>query len=157
MYTACQDMINQGLVIFPKSLNLKNEMEFEYFDSDNNLIIKTEHLDTKEVKSITEIDLLKEELVAMQKTVVNGTTRFDTLPSKKNQGMHDDRSDCCAMICKFLADLRKNSLLQTSKPKGDGFNKLFQHGKKMGMNQQNRMNNGMQNPFAREASHNPFL
>ena len=157
MYTACQDMINQGLVIFPKSLNLKNEMEFEYFDNDNNLIIKTERLDTKEVKSITEIDLLKEELVAMQKTIVNGTTRFDTLPSKKNQGMHDDRADCCAMICKFLADLRKDSLLKTAKPKTDGFNKLFQHGKKLGQSQQNRMNNGMANPFAGEARNNPFI
>lgn len=154
MYTACQDMINQGLVMFPKSLNLRSEMEYEEYDKDNNLIVRMVQMNADEIKTLTEVDLLKEELVGMQKTQIGSNIRFDTLPSKKAQGMHDDRSDCCAMICFALAQIRQKDLLHVNR-ENEGFAKLFAHGKKH-RQKYNRMSPDSNNPFATNQS-NPFL
>jgi hypothetical protein len=95
IYTECQNMINQGLVMFPKSLNLKGEMEFEEEQPDGTIKIITERMNSDEIKSLVEIDLLKEELVAMQKTQNGSTIKFDLLPSKKLENMHKIH---CALV-----------------------------------------------------------
>ena len=95
IYTECQNMINQGLVMFPKSLNLKGEMEFEEEQPDGTIKIITERMNSDEIKSLVEIDLLKEELVAMQKTQNGSTIKFDLLPSKKLENMHKKH---CALV-----------------------------------------------------------
>lgn len=153
LYIDCQDMINQGNVMFPKSLNLKSEMEFEFFNDKNELIIKNVQMNSEEIRALTEIDLLKEELVGIQRTQNGSVIKFDTLPSKKSQGMHDDRSDCCAMACHFLAQLRRKDLLNV-KNNSDGFNKLFEHGLKNRL--KNPLNEQHKNPFANNGR-NPFL
>lgn len=152
MYQACQDMINQGLVMFPKSLNLKLEMEFEEIKDDGTINIICERMNSEEVKTIVEFDMMKEELVAMQKIKQGSTIKFDLLPSKKAENMHDDRADVCAMLCWQLSKLRKDELLEVDR-KTDGFKKLFDHGLK----KQTNIFNNSSNPFLQDNKNNPFL
>ena len=152
MYQACQDMINQGLVMFPKSLNLRLEMEFEEIDSEGNLQIICERMNSEEIATLVEFDMMKEELVAMQKTKQGSTVKFDLLPSKKLENMHDDRSDVCAMLCWQLYLLRKDDILYVDR-KTDGFSKLFKHGLP---SQANRFSSGKINPFLNSGK-NPFI
>jgi len=152
MYQACQDMINQGLVMFPKSLNLKLEMEFEEVKEDGTVNITCERMSSEEVKTIVEFDMMKEELVAMQKIKQGNNIKFDLLPSKKAESMHDDRSDVCAMLCWQLSKLRKNELLNVE-TKTDGFQKLFNHGFK----KQSTPFDSQTNPFLNDSKRNPFL
>ena len=57
--------------------------------------------------SLAQIDLLKEEVVAMQKTKrPNGTIVFELSPDAKQRNFHDDRVDCCAMLGNFIMELR---------------------------------------------------
>ena len=156
MYTDTQDMINQGLVMFPKSLNLRSEMEFEIVDGEGNVTFQYEPMGTKEIAVLTELDLLKEELVGIQKTKQGTNIRFDTMPSKKSQGMHDDRADCCAMACHFLATLRREKMLDVGQKKKEGFNKYFSHVKTNLSNDSNNPFGNIENPFNNEGP-NPFL
>ena len=152
MYQACQDMINQGLVMFPKSLNLKLEMEFEEVLEDGTVNITCERMGTQEIKTLVEFDMMKEELVAMQKIKQGNTVKFDLLPSKKAESMHDDRADVCAMLCWQLSLLRKDELLNID-TKTDGFSKLFKHGLK----KQKNIFTNQPNPFLANSRDNPFL
>ena len=88
-------MINQGLVMFPKSLNLKSEMEFEEVQKDGSVKIIMERMDSNEITTLVEFDMLKEELIAMQKTEQNKVVKFDLLPSKKAENMHKQH---CALV-----------------------------------------------------------
>lgn len=95
MYQACQDMINQGLVMFPKSLNLKLEMEFEEIMEDGTVNITCERMGSQEIKTLVEFDMMKEELVSMQKIKQGNNIKFDLLPSKKAENMHKQH---CALV-----------------------------------------------------------
>lgn len=152
MYQACQDMINQGLVMFPKSLNLKLEMEFEEIMEDGTVNITCERMGSQEIKTFVEFDMMKEELVSMQKIKQGSNIKFDLLPSKKAENMHDDRADVCAMLCWQLSKLRKDELLNVEQ-KTDGFQKLFKHGLK----KQITPFGSSPNPFLQQNKSNPFL
>ena len=51
-YERTQAAINQGLVMFPKSLNARNEMEIEEVDSDGTTSIKYEKVSFDEMNSL---------------------------------------------------------------------------------------------------------
>ena len=63
-YERAQQAVNQGLVMFPKSLNAKDEMEIEETDADGNLTMRYEKVSFDEKVSLTQLDLMKEELIA---------------------------------------------------------------------------------------------
>lgn len=151
IYQACQDMINQGLVMFPKSLNLRLEMDFEVEDSEGNIQIIPERMDSDEIPPLVEFDMMKEELVAMQKLKQGSQVKFDLLPSKALEGMHDDRADVCAMLCWRLSKIRAEKMLDVD-IKTDGFSKLFNHK----TSRQYNPFNGTKNPFLSDSSKNPF-
>ena len=146
-YEDTQDALNQGLVIFPKSLNSRQEMEFERLTDKGEIEYYFSKLDKKEVESIVEIDVLKYELMAMQKTknTQTGRVSFDTIPSKKNEGMHDDRADCLAMACHYLMNKRRTERLNVPREKTD-FSKI--------LTQKNQITTTNKNPFS--ATNNPF-
>lgn len=130
MYEDCQDAINQGLVMFPKDLNHKGEMEFKTIGDDDVEQYMFVKLNQKEAQAVTEIEILKLELIAMQKTKnsTTGKISFDTLPSKKLEGLKDDRADCMAMLCGYLMNLRaRDKISGYEKPKSD-FSKIFSVG-----------------------------
>lgn len=126
MYENTQDAISQGLVIFPKSLNSRQEMEFEKFDENGEKEYYFSKMTKKEVEALTEIEILKYEIMAIQKNKNSQTGRvsFDTIPSKKAEGMHDDRADCLAMLCNFLMIKRREEKLNESKGTTADFSKL---------------------------------
>ena len=125
-------------------------MEFEQVDKDGNVKIIMERMDSNEIVTLSEFDMLKEELIAMQKIEQNKTVKFDLLPSKKAENMHDDRSDVCAMACWQLSKLRSADLLYVERDTS-GFKKIFDHGLKT----QSSPFRTKKNPFA-NAGPNPF-
>lgn len=50
--------------MFPKNLNAKDEMEIEETDADGNLTMRYEKVSFDEKVSLTQLDLMKEELIA---------------------------------------------------------------------------------------------
>lgn len=53
--------------MFPKSLNVRNEMEIEETQADGTITLRYEKVSFDEMNSLIQLDLLKEEAVAMQK------------------------------------------------------------------------------------------
>ena len=156
MYEDTQDALNQGLVIFPKSLNSRGEMEFEKENENGETEYFFSKLSKKEAEAIVEIDILKYELMAMQKNknTQTGKISFDTIPSKKSEGMHDDRADCLAMACNYLMKKRKSERLNIPREKKD-FSKILTSKNSFATNPRNPFSVG-NNPFAKMGK-NPFL
>ena len=153
MYEAAMDALNQELIIFPKDSNGRGEMEFEETDEEGRVTYKYEKLNSEQMRAIVEIEMLKYELMAMEKTKNTSTNKinFDLMPSKKSEGLHDDRADCMAMLCHYLMQLRaKNRMSQYNKAKAD-HSKLLE-----GRQQINQSRFGGSNPFLDRGS-NPFL
>ena len=91
--------------------------------------------------------------MAMEKTKNSATNKisFDLMPSKKSEGLHDDRADCMAMLCYYLMQLRaKNRMSQFNKAKAD-HSKLL-----VGKQQISQGRFGGNNPFLNRGV-NPFL
>ena len=147
-YERAQSAINQGLAIFPNSLNARNEIEFEEEDAEGNLHIRYEKADNDELASLVQLDLTKEELIAMQKIKKpNGTLQFDLSPDAKSKNFHDDRADCVAMILNRLMEIRANEALVKEAPVSD-FSKMFKNSKGNKNNKNNPFGNMGGNPFA---------
>lgn len=154
-YEAAQDMINQGLVIFPKNMNARGEIEFTETQLDGSISVKCVKASQEDFLILTEVELMKEELIGMEKTKnsQSGAISFDTSHEMKMKGLHDDRSDCVAMACWYLAKIRAEARLHVDKTESD-FKKFF-----------NRSNSNLnkrasmfvdENPFKNLGS-NPFL
>lgn len=153
MYDATMDALNQELVIFPKDSNGRGEMEFEDVDEEGKVTYRYETLNKEQMRAIIEIEMLKYELMAMEKTKNSSTNKisFDLMPSKKSEGLHDDRADCMAMLCYYLMQLRaKNRMSQFNKVKVD-HSKLL-----IGKQQISQGRFGGNNPFLNRGD-NPFL
>jgi len=89
-YQNLQDAVNQGLIVFPKDLNVRAEIEFEETDAEGNLRIRYEKASREELNSLTQFSLMKEELIGMQKIKKpNGTIQFDLSPEAKQRNLHD--------------------------------------------------------------------
>lgn len=150
-YERAQQAVNQGLVMFPKSLNAKDEMEIEETDTDGNLTMRYEKVSFDEKVSLTQLDLMKEELIATQKyKKPNGTIQFDLSHEAKQKNMFDDRADVFCMICDRLMELRaQEALTLEEKPVTDFKDALgrFRGNKKVSENPFN--NRSKANPFAR--------
>lgn len=138
-YERAQNAINQGLAIFPTSLNPRMELEFEETDAEGNIRIRYENVNEEERNALIQLDLAKEELVAMVKNKrPNGTVQFDLSPDAKSRNFHDDRADVVCMILDRLMELRATEALQVDKPQSD-LAKVYSRGK-----------------IQSKASHNPF-
>ena len=150
-YERAQAAINQGLIMFPKSLNVRNEMEFEEVGADGMTQIRYEKVSFDEMSALIQIDLMKEEIIGMQKQKrPNGTIVFDLSPDAKSRNMHDDHVDCVTMAANYLMLKRaERALALEDKPK-DGFKELF--GKMGG----SKVKTNNSNPFANRGA-NPFL
>lgn len=149
-YERAQTAINQGLAIFPASLNARNEIEFEEEDAEGNLRIRYEKADNDELATLVQFDLAKEELIGMQKIKKpNGTVQFDLSPDAKSKNTHDDRADCVVMILNRLMEIRADEALAKEAPVSD-FSKVFAQKKRYGVGVSNK-----NNPFG-QMGNNPF-
>lgn len=156
MYEMASDALNQGLIIFPKNANGQNEMEMEEIGEDGEPIFRYEKLVGENLRAITEIEMLKYELMAMQKMKNSQTNKisFDLIPSKKNEGLHDDRADCMAMLCNYLMELRATDKMNSYKKEKKDYSMLLSQRIKTSNNNNSRF--GGANPFTNMGA-NPFL
>ena len=89
-YERAQAAINQGLAIFPNDLNVKNEMEIYETKPDGQTVIRYEKVSFEEMNSLTQISLMKEEIVGMTKVKKpSGSVAFELSPEAKQRNMHD--------------------------------------------------------------------
>ena len=153
MYENTSDALNQGLVIFPKDSTGRGEMEFDTVDSEGNPAIERVKMTQQQLAAIIEIEMLKYELTAMEKTKNTSTGRisFDLMSSRKGENLHDDRADCVAMLCNYLMDLRAQEKLSGFKAEKADYSKLLK-----GKRNHNNSRFGGNNPFANMGA-NPFL
>lgn len=155
-YERTQNAINQGLVIFPQSLNPRNEIEFTEEEEDGTIRVRYEKVDKDDLAVLVEMDLLKEEIVNTQKTKRdNGTVTFELNQSAKSKNMHDDRVDCLVEICNKLMELRAERTLQVETKESD-FKDFFTKANK----NHNYVNTtpfaNTPNPFKNINQNNPF-
>ena len=156
MYEMASDALNQGLIIFPKNANGQNEMEMEEIGEDGEPVFRYEKLVGENLRAITEIEMLKYELMAMQKMKNSQTNKisFDLIPPKKNEGLHDDRADCMAMLCNYLMELRAKDKMNSYKKEKKDYSMLLSQRIKTSNNNNSRF--GGANPFTNMGA-NPFL
>ena len=123
----------------------------EETDAEGNLTMRYEKVSFDEKVSLTQLDLMKEELIATQKyKKPNGTIQFDLSHEAKQKNMFDDRADVFCMICDRLMELRaQEALTLEEKPVTDFKDALgrFRGNKKVSENPFN--NRSKANPFAR--------
>ena len=151
-YDAMASAINQGLVIFPASLNVRNELEFEETREDGSMYMRYEKPTLEEMDVLIQMDLLKEEVLGMQKSKrTNGNVVIEQTPEAKQNNLHDDRVDCLAMLCYRLMQLRADEALDVEK-KVEDFSKLFNNAKSRTKNN-NPFYTKNKNPFSGK---NPF-
>lgn len=151
-YQNLQDLINQGLLIFPKSLNTRYEIEFEEENADGEPVIRYEKVDRESMEALIQIDLLKEEICGFTKTKKdNGTVIFETSKEGKSRGLEDNRADTLAQIAFVIMKLRTADALDKDQPTSD-FGKVFIGKKKQ---QNNHRREKPVNPFITKAG-NPF-
>lgn len=154
-YERTQRAINEGLVIFPSSINARGEIEFETQDAQGNPVIKFEKPSLREIDALVQIDLCKEELVGMCKQKKpNGTIVFDISPEAKQRNMHDDHADIIMMMCDRLMELRAEETLAMERPNED-FSKVFTNAKPKDNKKKNPFTSG-NNPFSQGRGYNPF-
>lgn len=150
-YEAMANAINQGLIIFPSSLNVRNELEFEETRDDGSMYMRYEKPSLEELDCLMQMDLLKEEILGMQKTKkTNGTIVIEQTPEARQNNLHDDRVDTLAMCCFRLMQLRAAEILDVEK-KSEDFSKIFSSKTKYKNN--NPFNSKQKNPFLGK---NPF-
>lgn len=99
MYTAMSEMMQQDLIELPPSLPRDGIMHFEDDTS------KT--LTSEETRALLEIDLMKEEVMAIQKKKTAAGNIVYSLPPSKEKKMHDDRAYCLAMFGWVLSEKRR--------------------------------------------------
>lgn len=151
-YERCQSAINQGLIMFPSSLNARKEMEIEETAPDGTTQIRYEKVTFDEMCVLEQIDLMKEELIGMQKQKrPNGTIVFDLSPDAKQRNMHDDHADVCVLLANHLMELRAQEALTLEEKPVTAFTDLLAQRRSSGT-----ASKVSQNPFANKGGANPF-
>ena len=148
-YERAQSAINQGLVLFPNDLNIRNEMEILETLPDGQVVTKYEKVTLDEMNALTQLSLMKEELCSMQKVKKpSGIVAFDLSAQAKQRNMHDDHADVAAMILYRLMELRAEEALTLEEQPHTEF-------KDMLAKASSRTNGNNANPFA-NMGNNPF-
>lgn len=111
MYTAMAEMMQQDLIEMPAPLPNNGEIELE--DGSR------KSLTLEETRALLEIDLMKEEVMAIQKTKTQAGNILFKLPPNKERKMHDDRAYCLAMLGWHLSEKRRAELTSIEIPKVD--------------------------------------
>ena len=97
-----------------------------------------------------EIDLMKEEIVAIVKTKTSSGDVKYGLPPNKTRKMHDDRAYTCVLAAHHLAQLRREEILGSAEP-AMNMDVLFSN--RVFQNPQNKQStnpfSGFVNPFGR--------
>lgn len=138
MFTDLSEMFQGEYIELPIELPRNGEVTLE--DG------TTKRLTDEEMRALLEIDLMTEEIMAMQKTKsASGEVKF-SLPPSRSRKMHDDRCYCMALAAGYLANLRREDMAACEKPQQDFMSYL--------KSRSDEQIKKIQNPFAGKM--NPF-
>lgn len=117
MYGALGEMTSQDLIDFP-------DTDVRVTDALGNIEKELEdgtkvHLVEEEVRALIEIDLMKEELMSMQKMKSPAGNLIYRLSPSKERKMHDDRAYTAALAAYHLSEQRRLELVSQPKSKAD--------------------------------------
>lgn len=115
IFDAAEKMTKLGVVSFPADYDGKDYILSIDDEGNENKY----DLTYEEKESLTQIDLMKTEIITMCKYVSGGNIRYD-YPPEKRSSMHDDRCFVYGLLCYYLAQLRRGQM--TQKPINDDFN-----------------------------------
>ena len=115
IFEAAEQMVKLGVVTFPADYDGKNYI-INIDDEGNE---NRYDLSSDEEMALVQIDLMKTEIITMCKYTNAGNVKYDFPPDKRNT-MHDDRCFTFGLLCYYLAQLRRGTMLQ--KPKNTDFN-----------------------------------
>ena len=110
IYEAAEQMVKLGVVDFPADNEGRDYIV--YIDDDGNE--SRYDLSFDETLALVQIELMKDELVAMCKYESNGAISYNYPPSLRHK-KHDDRAFVFGLLCWYLAQLRRGQLVD--KPK----------------------------------------
>jgi hypothetical protein len=106
IFDSIEKMVKLGVVTFPAEYNDK---EYLYYIEDDGTEVKY-NLNTDEKISLSQIELLKTEIVTMCKYENAGNITYNFPPDKRNT-MHDDRVFAFGLLCYYLAKLRHGAVV----------------------------------------------
>lgn len=109
LFDAAEKMTKLGVVHFPAEYDGKDFLTFYSEDGNDETI----QLSFEEQLALAQITLMKDETVLMCKYQSNGNVTYNYPPDKRNK-VHDDRCFVYALLCWYLAKLRKNELRDNS-------------------------------------------
>lgn len=111
MFSDLSEMMQLDLIELPPALPNRGELEME----DGRWITLTD----EEKRALLEIDLMKEEIMSIQKFKTAAGNIQYKLPPSKERKMHDDRAYCLAMFGHHLAELRRAEFIKSERPTMD--------------------------------------
>lgn len=106
IFDSIEKMVKLGVVTFPADYDGKDVLVS--IDDDGNEIVY--NLSMEEQISLQQIELLKNEIITMCKFVSNGNATYN-YPTDKRNKMHDDRVFAFGLLCWYLAQLRRNQIV----------------------------------------------
>lgn len=106
MYEATMDLLPRNLIEFPAPLHSNHKLQIDG---------KVIYLSKEEVRALTELDMLKNEICTMRKKQNKVGYSYELEPTMRNR-MHDDRAYVLAAACYYLAQLRHEEELKYARP-----------------------------------------
>ena len=103
-------MVKLGVIDFPTDYDGKDSLFF--IDDEGNEINQV--LTSEEQITLTQMELMKTEIVTMCKYENAGNVKYDFPPDKRNK-MHDDRAFVFGLLCYRLEQLRHISVVESPK------------------------------------------
>lgn len=113
-----KELLELDLIKFTKEYNDRGSVNLVE-DGDKERNIKEHHLTIEEIIALTNIDLMKEETVAIHRfKSSNGNITYE-LPKDKENKIGDDRFYTLLLLAHFLYELRRDSMINKPKPKSN--------------------------------------
>lgn len=110
IFDAAERMVKLGVVTFPADYDDKGYIQ----TIDDNGEEHIRHLSSDEMLSLAQISRVKDEIVMMCKYINGGTVSYNYPPDKRNKE-HDDRVFTFALLCWYLAGLRRGQARERKK------------------------------------------
>ncbi len=120
IFEAASQMMKLGVVTWPEDnegrdyiITINDDGSEEKYD-----------LSMEEMMSLTQIELMKDEIVSMCKYDTNGSITYKYPPEIRNK-RHDDRAFTFGLLCWYLAQLRRGQIINKPKKTNQDFSFTF--------------------------------
>lgn len=120
IFDAAERMVKLGVVSFPADYDDKGYIQ----NIDDSGVEHIYTLSPDEMLALAQISRAKDEIVMMCKYVNNGNVTYNYPPDRRNTE-HDDRVFTFALMCWYLANLRRGQVLERKEDTDGGFRELM--------------------------------